>query len=93
MRDDEYDIGEPVSRRLLRCAYPGLKSPQQALGVGLMRQSSVFTTTLIEPNWVYTSTENATMQTFDVQLLYGDTSEKVENVAGHPVQFTIIASP
>ena len=88
-----HDIGEPVSRRLLRCAYPGSYSPQPALGVGLMRQSAVFTTTLIEPNWVYTSVENATMQTFDVQLLYGDTSEKLETSAGQPVQFTLIASP
>ena len=87
------DIGEPVSRRLLRCSYPGIYSPQPALGFGLMRQSAVFTTTLIEPNWVYTSVENATMQTFDVQLLYGDTSNKVETSAGHPVQFTLIASP
>ena len=87
------NIGEPVSRRLLRNAYRGEYTPSTSLGFGLVRQPAVFTTTLIEPNWVYTSTENATMQTFDVQLLYGDTSEKVENAAGHPVQFTIIASP
>ena len=93
IKNGVHDIGEPVSRRLLRCNYTGEKSPSTALGVGLMRQSAVFTTTLIEPNWVYTSVENATMQTFDIQLLYGDTSEKVESSTGQPVQFTLIASP
>ena len=62
-------------------------------GIGQYRQSSVFTVSLIEPNYVFTSVENATMQTFDVRLMWGDTSEQVDGIAGNPVQFSLIASP
>ena len=48
---------------------------------------------MIQPNFIYTSTENATMQTFDVRLMWGDTSETVESISPNPVQFSIIASP
>ena len=65
----------------------------QAFGVGRLRQPAVFTSSMIDPNWVYTSTVENTIQTFDVQLLWGDTCEAVTDVAGHPVQFSIIASP
>ena len=62
-------------------------------GIGRFRQSAVFTVSLVEPNFVYTSVENATMQTFDIQLMWGDTSEPVDCRAGNPVQFSMIASP
>ena len=62
-------------------------------GTGPFRRSAVFTVSLIEPNFIFTSTENATMQTFDVRLMWGDTSEEVRGIAGNPVQFSIIASP
>ena len=71
---------------------PG-EGPDRAFGCGPYRASPVFTTSLIQPQFVFTSTENATIQTFDVKLLFGDTSERVHAVTGHPVQFSIIASP
>ncbi len=67
-------------------------APTKSFGIGAYRQSSVFTTSMIEPNWIYTSTENATLQTFDVKLMWGDTSEPVDAVTAQPVQFTVIAS-
>ena len=66
---------------------------QPGLGLGMFRQSSVFTVSLIEPNWLFTSMENATVQTLDVQMLFGDTSEPMDSVAGQPAQFSIIVSP
>ena len=86
---------EAGARKRLRSNFnPGANVPRKtAFGVGRLRQSSCFTTTLIEPNWLFTSTENVTMQTVDVQLMFGDTSETVQTIVGQPVQFTIIASP
>ena len=66
---------------------------QAGFGCGLHRQSPVFTVSLVEPNYIFTSVENATMQTFDVRLMWGDTSEEVRGLAGNPVQFSLIASP
>ena len=67
--------------------------PQSAgFGAGADRVSPVFTTSMIEPNYIYTQTTDSTIQTFDVQLLWGDTSEPVHNYTGQPVQFSIIAS-
>ena len=62
-------------------------------GTGPNRHSSVFTVSMIEPNFVYTSTENVTIQTFHLRLLWGDTSEVVEGEAPNPVQFSLVASP
>ena len=62
-------------------------------GRGSLRASPVFTIAMIEPNWIFTTVENSTVQTFDVHLLFGDTSEPVETVDGHPTTFSIIASP
>ena len=62
-------------------------------GAGLFRQAQVFTSSMITPNWIYTSTADSTIQTFDIQLLWGDTSEQVDASVGNPVQFSIIASP
>ena len=63
------------------------------MGYGRFRDSSVFTVSLIEPSWLYTSMENATVQTLDVRLLWGDTSEPLDAVAGQACQFSIIVSP
>ena len=62
-------------------------------GRGSNRISPVFTIAMIEPNWIFTTVENSTVQTFDAHLLYGDTCEPVDTVDGHPVTFSIIASP
>ena len=62
-------------------------------GTGLFRQAQVFTSSMITPNWIYTSTTDSTIQTFDIQILWGDTSEEVDASVGNPVQFSIIASP
>ena len=62
-------------------------------GCGLYRQAQVFTASMITPNWIYTSTSDSTIQTFDIQILWGDTSEEVDASVGNPVQFSIIASP
>jgi hypothetical protein len=48
---------------------------------------------MILPNWVFTSTVENTIQTFDIQLLWGDTCDAVTDIVGQPVQFSIIASP
>ena len=62
-------------------------------GTGLYRSPEVFTASMITPNWIYTNTQDSTIQTFDIQLLWGDTSEQVDSTVGNPVQFSIIASP
>ena len=62
-------------------------------GEGPFKRSAVFTVSLIEPNFIFTNMENATLQTFDVRLMWGDTSETVKGIAGNPVQFSIVASP
>jgi hypothetical protein len=62
-------------------------------GQGPFRRSPVFTVSMIEPNWIFTTMENATVQTFDIQLLFGDTSDPIDASAGNPVTFSIIASP
>ena len=48
---------------------------------------------MVEPNWIWTTVEDSTVQTLDVQLAWGDTSEAVDVQAGNPVQFSIIVSP
>jgi len=67
--------------------------PSVGFGMGVFRRSGVFTASMIEPNWVFTDTEDSTIQTFDIQLLWGDTSQAVSAVAANPVQFSIIAAP
>jgi hypothetical protein len=63
------------------------------LGIGRRRDPAVFTSSMILPNWVFTSTVENTIQTFDIQLLWGDTCDAVTDIVGQPVQFSIIASP
>ena len=48
---------------------------------------------MIDPNWVFTSVENSTMQTFDCELLFGDTSHEIQNITAQPFQISLIASP
>ena len=62
-------------------------------GIGRGRLSQVFTVSLIEPNWIFCKVENSTVQSLDVQLLWGDTSEEVQGSIGNPTQFSIICSP
>ena len=62
-------------------------------GTGNFKQSSVFTVSMIEPNWIWCTVEDSTVQTLDVQLAWGDTSETVETESGNPVQFSIVVSP
>ena len=83
---------EPM-RRVSRADSSHAGQQGAGFGNGRFKESPVFTVSLIEPNFIFTSTENSTMQTFDVRLMWGDTSEEVEGVAGNPVQFSIIASP
>ena len=89
------NISKPVApgRKYPRARFDQEEAaPSKSFGIGAYRQSSVFITFMIEPNWIYTSTENATLQTFDVKLMWGDTSEPVDSVTAQPVQFTVIAS-
>ena len=65
----------------------------KAFGQGDVRASPVFTTAFTDPQFIYTSTENATIQTFDVKVMFGDTSDLIHSVCGHPIQFSLIASP
>ena len=65
----------------------------EAFGVGKYKTSPVFTVSMIEPNWIHTTVSDATVQTLDIQLAWGDTSESVVTQTGNPVQFSIICSP
>ena len=65
---------------------------QRGFKAGPAREPSVFTMSMVMPNYIYTQTENLTMQTIDLQLLFSDTSEVVEADAPQPVQISLIAS-
>jgi len=67
-------------------------APGAGFGIGMNRVNPVFTTSMIEPNYIYTQTSDSTIQTFDIEMLWGDTSEPVYASNGHPVQLSIIAS-
>ncbi len=66
---------------------------KKMFGHGPFRHSPMFTTSMIEPNWLFTEIENATMQTFDCQLLWGDTNEEVDAITAQPFQISLICSP
>ncbi len=85
--------GKPLMRRFPRGDMNHALAQGSGFGTGPYSKSPVFTVSLIEPNFIFTSTENSTMQTFDIRLMWGDTSEPVEGIAGNPVHFSIIASP
>jgi len=82
---------EAACRKFLYGDRSGGGSP--GFGTGLLRQAPTFTVSMIEPNWLYTSMENTTVQTLDVQLLWGDTSETVDAEQGQPAQFSVIVAP
>ena len=67
------------------------KQPKSEKQFGTM-ESPTFTVSMIDPNWIYTNVPNSTLQTIDVQLMWGDTSENVTDIGPYPVQFTVIAS-
>ena len=72
------------------------KAPRSAKQFGLsgesMTQAPTFTVSMIDPNWLYTDVPNSTVQTLDVQVMWGDTAENVSDDSPYPVQFTLIAS-
>ena len=86
-------IFRDATRRYLRGSGQRGGASSQGYGTGHRKQSSVFTVSMIEPNWIHCTVEDSTVQTLDVQLAWGDTSEPVNTDAGNPVQFSIIASP
>ena len=61
-------------------------------GLEQMQESPTFTVSMIDPNWIFTDVPNSTIQSLDIQLLWGDTNTNVTDVVAQPVQFTLIAS-
>ena len=61
------------------------------LAKGLI-QDPCFTVSMITPTWIYTEVPNSTVQTLDVQLMWGDTSQNVNDSCPIPCQFTMLAS-
>ena len=91
---DEFGNMAPAHKRYEReNDYRAIGRANGGFGNGLTRMSSVFTMSMIEPNYIYTQTENITMQTIDLQLLFGDTSELVKGRSPQPCQISLIASP
>ena len=84
----------PTTRKRARCTPRTTLggNASSGFGTGLHRANPCFTTSMIEPNYIYTQTTDSTIQTFDIELLWGDTSEPVQEFNGHPVQLSIIAS-
>ena len=96
------DVGFQLSQHIRYAdVAPSMKFPLRGrngvggrgYGIGRGRLSQVFTVSLIEPNWIFCKVENSTVQSLDVQLLWGDTSEEVQGSIGNPTQFSIICSP
>ena len=59
----------------------------------LNRKSPVFTVSLIQPNWLYTQMDNATVQSMNIKLLWGDTGTPVNARCGNPTQASFIIAP
>jgi len=51
-----------------------------------------FTVSMITPQWIFTDVPNSTVQTLDVQLMWGDTSENIYADTAVPTQLSLIAS-
>ena len=70
------------------------KSPRSTRQFGLNQvvEAPTFTVSMIDPNWLYTDVPNSTVQSLSILLMWGDTNKNVTDVAGYPVQFTMIAS-
>ena len=68
------------------------KSKNQAFdNGGAVSEAPTFTVSMIDPNWIYTDVPNSTLQTLDVVLMWGDTSENVVGASAYPVQVTLVA--
>ena len=71
---------------------PAGAPPRKRFGNGIVSTSPTFTVSMITPMYIYTDVPNATVQTLDVQLLWGDTATNVDDTASEPCQFSLIAS-
>ena len=67
-------------------------SPRKKFGNGNFSSSPSFTVSMITPSWIYTDVPNSTVQTLDVQLMWGDTARNIVDIVAQPCQFSIIAS-
>jgi len=61
-------------------------------GLEQMQESPTFTVSMIDPNWIFTDVPNSTIQSLDIQIMWGDTNTNVTDVVAQPVMFTLIAS-
>jgi hypothetical protein len=67
--------------------------PRKKFGDGHVASSSpTFTVSMITPMWIYTDVPNSTVQTLDVQLMWGDTAKNVDDATAEPCQLSLIAS-
>ena len=74
---------------------PAVASPRSKFGPFHrgFSTSPAFTVSMITPMWIYTDVPNSTVQTLDVQLMWGDTSENiVTGFSVQPFQISLIAS-
>jgi len=70
------------------------KNPREDKQFGMQQvvEAPTFTVSMIDPNWIYTDVPNSTLQSLNCLLMWGDTSENVEDTCANPVQFSMIAS-
>ena len=71
---------------------PAMSLPRKRFGNGVVSAAPTFTVSMITPMYIYTDVPNATVQTLDVQLMWGDTAQNVDDTASEPCQFSLIAS-
>ena len=64
---------------------------EKQFGLKQMVQAPTFTVSMIDPNWIYTDVPNSTLQSLDVVVMWGDTSENVVGSSAYPVQVTLVA--
>ena len=94
-------FAHPSTRIIFRSQAEEHKKPRavhvpensRAFGRGNFRLPADFTVSMIEPSWIYTTVTDATVQTLNFQVSWGDTQECIDETSGQPSQFTIIASP
>ena len=60
---------------------------------GFRRESGVFTVSMIQPQYVHTQMDDATIQTIDVRLLWGDTATPCFTSTSLPTQASFIVGP
>ena len=98
---DHYNAGHKLGSRMLHFGDPltqtaqGHKAPRSSRQFGLtgesMTEAPTFTVSMIDPNWIYTDVPNSTVQSIDVVIMWGDTSENVSGSSAYPVQVTLVA--